>query len=166
MSRPTTTDLPMLIALMTDIHGNREAFAACLDHARQAGVGRYVFLGDYVGYGADPGWVVDQVSAMVRDGAVALLGNHDEAVLLPTGQMNPVAREAIEWTRHHLDDAQAAFLRDLPLTLEEDDRLYVHASADAPAQWNYVLGLDDARNSLLATERRLTFCGHVHVPQL
>ena len=48
----------MRIALMSDIHGNREAFEACLAHARWAKVQRTVFLGDYVGYGADPGWVV------------------------------------------------------------------------------------------------------------
>ena len=41
---------------------------------------RFVFLGDYVGYGADPSYVVDTVVRMVEDGAVALLGNHDEAI--------------------------------------------------------------------------------------
>ena len=29
-------------------------------------IGRYVFLGDYVGYGADPGFVVDTVEDFVR----------------------------------------------------------------------------------------------------
>ena len=51
----------MRIALLSDIHANREALTACLEHARANGVERYVFLGDYVGYGADPGFVVDTV---------------------------------------------------------------------------------------------------------
>ena len=51
----------MLIALMSDMHGNREAFAASLASAAAYPVDRYVFLGDYVGYGADPVWVLDQV---------------------------------------------------------------------------------------------------------
>jgi predicted phosphodiesterase len=42
----------MLIALLTDIHGNREAFEACLHDARRMRADRFVFLGDYVGYGA------------------------------------------------------------------------------------------------------------------
>jgi len=67
----------MRIALMSDIHANREAFAACLDHAAQNGIDRYVFLGDYAGYGADPGWVIDTVMERVAGGAVAVLGNHD-----------------------------------------------------------------------------------------
>ena len=44
----------MLIALLADIHANREALTACLADAESAKVDRYVFLGDLVGYGADP----------------------------------------------------------------------------------------------------------------
>jgi predicted phosphodiesterase len=51
----------MLNALMSDIHGNRQAFEACIQHAEARNVGRYIFLGDYVGYGADPLWVVSIV---------------------------------------------------------------------------------------------------------
>ena len=51
-------------------HANREAFSACLAHAASRGVDRLVFLGDYVGYGADPGWVVDTVMEHVSRGAV------------------------------------------------------------------------------------------------
>ena len=61
----------MLIALLSDIHGNREALDAVLAHARSMRAQRFVFLGDYVGYGADPSYVVDTVIRMVEDGAVA-----------------------------------------------------------------------------------------------
>ena len=118
----------MRIALMTDIHANREALEACLDHAAENGVARYVFLGDYAGYGADPGWVIDTVQAHVGRGAVAVLGNHDAAVLTDVADMNDAAAAAIAWTRTQLDARQRAFLADLPLAIEEKDRLYVHAS--------------------------------------
>ncbi len=71
----------MLIALLTDIHGNREAFSACLDHARLIGADRYILLGDYVGYGADPAWAVDTVASLVNEGAVAPLGNSEIPLL-------------------------------------------------------------------------------------
>ena len=77
----------MLIALMSDMHGNREAFAACLASAAAYPVDRYVFLGDYVGYGADPVWVLDQVIDYVARGAAAVLGNHDDAIAAPRVQM-------------------------------------------------------------------------------
>ena len=73
----------MLIALLADIHANREALTACLADAESAGVDQYVFLGDLVGYGADPEWVVDRVADMVEAGAIAVLGNHDAAALQP-----------------------------------------------------------------------------------
>ncbi len=156
----------MRIALLTDIHANREAFAACLDHASRSGIERYVFLGDYVGYGADPRWVTDTVMAHVERGALALLGNHDAAVLNGSEDMNQDAATAIEWTRAQLDSAQRDFLAGLPLTAEEDDRLYVHANPIAPAEWGYVTDLYTASRCLIATPAHATFCGHTHVPVL
>jgi diadenosine tetraphosphatase ApaH/serine/threonine PP2A family protein phosphatase len=156
----------MRIALMTDIHGNREALEACLDHAAQNGVGRYVFLGDYAGYGADPGWVIDTVQAEVARGAAAVLGNHDAAVLTDSEDMNDAAAAAIAWTRTQLDARQRAFLAGLPLAIEEKDRLYVHASGFEPDQWHYVDELYAAAKSLMATRAHATFCGHTHVPAL
>jgi diadenosine tetraphosphatase ApaH/serine/threonine PP2A family protein phosphatase len=156
----------MRIALMTDVHGNREAFAACLDHAAQNGIDRYVFLGDFTGYGADPGWVVDTVMAHVERGAVALLGNHDAAVLTDDSNMNEAAAAAIAWTRTQLGEDQRAFIAGLPLFIEEEDRLYVHASAYEPDQWHYVTDLYAASRSLMATQAHATFCGHTHVPAL
>jgi diadenosine tetraphosphatase ApaH/serine/threonine PP2A family protein phosphatase len=156
----------MRIALMTDIHGNQEALAACLDHAAQNGVGRYVFLGDYAGYGADPGWVIDTVMDHVGRGAVALQGNHDAAVLTDSRGMNDAAAAAIAWTKTQIDERQRKFLAGLPLTIEEKDRFYVHASAFEPAAWHYVTELYTAAKSLMATRAHATFCGHTHVPAL
>ena len=152
---------------MSDIHGNQEAFAACLDHAGENSIDRYVFLGDFVGYGADPGWVVDTAIAYVERGAVAILGNHDAAVLTDSvRRMNEVAETAIAWTRTQLDDRQRNFIAGLPLFIEEEDRLYVHASAHESDQWHYVVDIYAAASSLVATDARATFCGHTHVPAL
>ena len=126
----------MLIALFTDIHGNREALEACLAHSSRHAIDRCVFLGDYVGYGADPGFAVDTVRGFVERGAVALLGNHDSAAIGKPERMNEEAMLAIEWTRSRLDADQLAYLRRLPLTAEEDGRLYVHASPAAPPRWD------------------------------
>ena len=42
---------------------------------------RFAFLGDLVGYGADPLACLDIIAGMVEEGALALRGNHDEACL-------------------------------------------------------------------------------------
>ncbi len=156
----------MLIALFADVHANREAFDACLAAAARYGAESYVFLGDLVGYGADPSYVVDHVAAMAERGALVLLGNHDAAIALPDPHMNPHATAAVDWTRQVLDRAQCAFLASLPRTIRQDNRLYVHSEASAPEHWIYVTNVHDAGRSLAATDLPFSFCGHVHVPQL
>ena len=156
----------VLLALFADIHANRQAFTACLDFARAHGVERIVCLGDYVGYGADPEWTVETVMDLVENGALAVRGNHDTAIGAPSESMNAEAQAAIEWTRGRLSAPLRRFLAELPLTLETDDRLYVHSEASSPAKWRYVQSTADAGRSLMATTAHVTFCGHVHRPAL
>jgi diadenosine tetraphosphatase ApaH/serine/threonine PP2A family protein phosphatase len=157
----------MRIALVTDLHVNRQAVQAVLDHAQVQGVDSHAFLGDFVGYGADPGWVVDRVREHVARGAIAVQGNHDAAVArgaLPS--MRADARRVVEWTREQLDPAQLEFLAQLPLKRQMGELLYVHANAFDPAAWDYIQGRAEAAQSMHATTARVTFCGHMHEPRL
>jgi diadenosine tetraphosphatase ApaH/serine/threonine PP2A family protein phosphatase len=156
----------VLLAVFADIHANRQAFDACLGVARARGAERMICLGDYVGYGADPEWTIETAMGLVDGGAMAVRGNHDNAIGTPTQTMNAEAQAAIEWTRGRLDAAQRRFLAELPLTLHEDDRLYVHSEASHPAQWRYVQNTSDAARSIVATPAHVTFCGHIHMPAL
>jgi diadenosine tetraphosphatase ApaH/serine/threonine PP2A family protein phosphatase len=154
------------LAVFADIHANRQAFSACLDVARARGAERIICLGDIVGYGADPEWAVDTVMGLVDDGALAVIGNHDHAISTPSESMNAAAQAAIEWTRGRLSAPQRRFLAELPLTRQEDDRLYVHSEASHPARWHYVRDTPDAARSIAATDAHVTFCGHIHRPSL
>ena len=155
------------LALFADIHGNLEAISACLAHAKRLGAERYAFLGDLVGYGADPVAVLDLVEQYAADGAVAVLGNHDAAALGgPVDEMNANAQVAIAWTRTQLGARQRAFLDALPLTAKGDNMLFVHASAAAPQRWTYVTDAADAEQSMNAADSSYIFCGHVHQPML
>jgi diadenosine tetraphosphatase ApaH/serine/threonine PP2A family protein phosphatase len=157
----------MTIALLSDLHANREALEACLAHAQRHGADRHVFLGDFVGYGADPEWVVQTVAGHVSRGAVALLGNHDAAAAGTLRErLNPDARIVIEWTRRNLSESSRAFLSALPLTHQEGPWLFVHANGWAPRDFAYITDAFDARRSMRATRARITFCGHVHDPVL
>ena len=157
----------MLIAVITDLHANREALEACLAHAEKHNVTRYAFLGDLVGYGADPRWVLDKVMDYVRQGAWALIGNHDAGLLQGDRQgMNPTARKVVDWTRAQITAEQLDFIAKLPYRIEWEDILFVHANAWAPEKWEYIDGVMEATRSMHATKANITFCGHVHMPSL
>ena len=142
----------MRLALLSDLHANRQALEACLSHARSQGADRFAFLGDLVGYGADPVGVLDQVMALQAQGACVLQGNHDAmAVVPPTGDVS-VGASTAAWTHAQLNDAHRKFLAQLPLTDSVDHLLLVHASADKPEAWRYVDGERAARACLDAAK--------------
>ena len=151
-----------MIALLSDIHANLEALNACLAHARAQGATRYVFLGDFVGYGADPQAVVDLVAGYLERGAIAVQGNHDAALEKRAGRMNDAAQETIDWTLGALSAASRAFLRSLPLCVRQEQLCFVHASAVRPERWDYVDDKSAAYESIRAGGAIYTFSGHVH----
>jgi diadenosine tetraphosphatase ApaH/serine/threonine PP2A family protein phosphatase len=154
----------MRIALITDMHGNREALDAVLAAARRESPDRFAILGDIVGYGPDPAYCVETVALLAEGGAIVLKGNHDEAVSLARADMNEMARDAISWTKTRLAPAHVAFLGGLSLQHQEGDAYFVHASADAPEQWHYVNTGEAAARCIAASPARFTFCGHTHRP--
>lgn len=152
----------MLLALLSDIHANLEALEACLAHARAAGASRHAFLGDLVGYGADPAAVIGIVRRHAAEGAVVVQGNHDAAVARSSGVGTEGALDAVRWTRSVLDAEAIAWLGALPLQAREKEICFVHASADAPLRWEYVDTPALAKKSADAAGVPWTFCGHVH----
>lgn len=156
----------MKMAMFADIHSNLEAISSCLAHAQGLGAERFAFLGDLVGYGADPAAVLDLIEGHAQRGAVVVLGNHDAAVLGRAADLNSHARAAVAWTRGQLRPSHRAFLQGLPLVVKEEGMLFVHASAAAPEQWVYITSPAQADASMRAAGTSYVFCGHVHEPQL
>ncbi|GAB1386993.1 metallophosphoesterase family protein [Melaminivora sp.] len=159
----------MKIALLSDIHANWQALQACLAHARAQGADQMALLGDLVGYGADPGPVLDCCMALVAEGALAVRGNHDAASLAPPpAAAANLGEQSAQWTAPRLNAAQREFLASLPLTARAGpDVLLVHASADAPERWHYVADSNAAERSMAAATQidpaiRYVFSGHVH----
>ena len=158
----------MKIALLSDLHANLPALDACLEHARAQGAEQFALLGDLVGYGADPGPVLDRVMQLVADGALCVRGNHDDAAVAPPPQVEDLGDQSAQWTHPHLSAEQRAFLAGLPLTARMGpDALLVHASADGPERWHYVADSNAAERSMAAATQidpaiRYVFSGHVH----
>ncbi|WP_028601862.1 metallophosphoesterase family protein [Ottowia thiooxydans] len=165
----------MKLALLADIHANRHALEACLAHAEKAGVERHAFLGDLVGYGAEPGAVVQTVMALQERGAIAIKGNHDLYSSMPLVEgKTDLGYASVAWTQQQLSRDERAFLANLPMTHTESSFLLVHASADSPERWRYVetpelaaASLDGAMQPPVGNENvRHVFGGHVHAQAL
>ncbi len=152
----------MRIALLSDIHANAQALDACLAHARGEDIARYAFLGDFVGYGADAQAVAAAVAGEAAKGAVAVKGNHDEAIEGGSFYFNEIAAVALDWARATLAPDAARFLAALPLVVREGACCFVHASAAAPQRWDYVDSPRAAARCIDAAATTYTFCGHVH----
>ena len=111
--------------------------------------------------------MLERIEEHAGRGAIVLLGNHDAAALgRPVHGLNMQALAAITWTRPRLGRRHRAFLERLPLTVREENRLFVHASAAVPERWTYVAGPRQAALCMRATDAGIIFCGHVHEQRL
>ncbi|MFQ5412147.1 MAG: metallophosphoesterase family protein [Phycisphaerae bacterium] len=163
-----------MLAIISDIHSNLEAFRTVLADIKRRGVEKIYCLGDIVGYGPDPAECLDLVAEHTE---MSLCGNHDHAVFYEPMNFNVSAERAAFWTRSVLEDEHDAekrnrrwrFLGSIDPRQEMNGFLFVHGSPRKPI--NEYLFPDDvytAPHKLLANfdrmEQLTCFCGHTHVP--
>lgn len=153
----------MKLAIVSDIHGNLEAFTAVLRDIESQNVDKIHFLGDVVGYGCNPAACLELVHKLCD---TRLMGNHEFAVLgrLSTDQYAPAAKESAAWTQAQLSDFELACLEELEISRTVDDLFFVHASAYEPEQWHYVLDEQEAQLAFDHLDQSICFFGHSHVP--
>jgi diadenosine tetraphosphatase ApaH/serine/threonine PP2A family protein phosphatase len=149
------------VAILSDIHSNRQALEAVLAATEEAGVEQTWCLGDMVGYGADP----DACAALARERCdTCLVGNHDLALLgaLDISTFSEAAAAAVEWTREQAGEETLEFLRSLEPAASQGGIGLFHASPRDPI-WEYVLSTDQAEAGLEACEERVGLIGHSHI---
>lgn len=164
----------MKIAIISDLHSNKEALDAVFAHVRAQGIQSMICLGDVVGYGPDPQHCVDLVRGHAE---ITVMGNHDEALFHDAADFNPHARSAIDWTRSQLrprwwsgseTKGRWRWLRDLPHAHTIGRYTFVHGSTRDPVR-EYVLSTDGFLNpsklrAIFDSFDGVTFCGYTHHP--
>jgi predicted phosphodiesterase len=157
----------MRVAVLGDVHSNREALEAVISDAKAEGAERFLQVGDIVGYGPDPADCIDRLREVEAD---VCLGNHDAATvrLLSLDAFNPFAKMALEWTMFELKRPHRDLLQKLPLQVgfPELDATLVHGSLHKPETFDYVRSLASAAHSLEVQETQVCFVGHSHQPCL
>jgi predicted phosphodiesterase len=157
-------------AVISDIHSNLEGLQAVLGEAERAGVDALLCCGDIIGYNADPNGCVD----LVREKKIRCIrGNHERGLEdLEEGHapnMNPVAMEALLFTRESLTDSRREWLMSLPDELVVEGSFYLfHGSPADPDE--YIFDPFEAAyafKSLVyehsSPANLLCFIGHTHV---
>lgn len=150
------------IVFISDIHGNIVAFREVLKQLDGADI---FSLGDTVGYGPYPAQCVD---AVIEHCSGVIQGNHDAAVAeeINYNTFSPPARRSAEWTREQLSARQINYLRNLPLSLENDNFKLFHGSPSQPLR-QYIetpTGIRGAYSE--AGKPGLLALGHTHKPYL
>lgn len=153
----------MRYLLLSDVHGNWEAFKAVLGEVKNEKFDRVIFLGDIVGYGADPQKCCEQLKKLEP---VTVMGNHDAAVLRPEllSWFNHYARLALEWTAAHLSKSCLEYLASFPVRVKFDDITAVHSNPYKPESWEYILSKLDALFYIKKTSDKIILFGHTHIP--
>jgi predicted phosphodiesterase len=151
----------MKVAVVSDIHSNRQAFEAVLEAIAASDAAELWCLGDLVGYGADPDRCVELARNHV---AVCLAGNHDMAVAgeLALEDFSRGASIAAQWTREVIAPDNLEFLAELRPQAQEGSVGLYHASPRDPV-WEYVLSALLAELCLDAQPERVCLIGHSHV---
>jgi predicted phosphodiesterase len=162
-SRKNCLIFGMKFAVIADVHANLEALQAVLGDAKDQTCTHFAFLGDFVGYCADPKACVNILRAM---NAPCVKGNYDEycARELPPDGLAPSAASVVQWTHNQLTEDDRQWLRNLPHVRTVEDFTIVHATLEFPERWGYVFERAAAETSLAHQRTPVCFFGHTHVP--
>ncbi|MBE2319747.1 metallophosphoesterase family protein [Solirubrobacter sp. CPCC 204708] len=149
----------MRIAVFGDAHAHAEALDAVIAAAERAGVDALWSLGDMIGGGPDPAYVV----RVTRERCLlALMGNHDYAA---TGSVDPSrlggATRSLELAREALGEDDLAWMRGRRPAARRADVECWHGGPRNPV-WEFV-GPSNADACLARQKASLGLVAHTHV---
>lgn len=162
----------MRFIVLGDIHSNALALEAALSSAREIGFDQLVLLGDLFTYGVEPRAVFELVrEAQQRDGALLMIGNHDELYLSPDERTREYCeklpawiRESVDWTERALENVDLAALEWRESYIRSG--VYVsHANPFVFPDWRYLNTEAEHREAAVALEERgqqIGVFGHTH----
>ncbi len=157
----------MRYLILSDMHGNWDAFEVVLRHARRKRFDAALVLGDLVGYGAAPNQVVEAVRELAPR-IFVVRGNHDKVVAgIDRGEhFNPAALQAAKWTTGRLTPTNLRYVRELPegpVMVEKGVAICHGSPLDEDT---YVFSDLDAFEIFSVHEVPVTFFGHTHIPSI
>jgi predicted phosphodiesterase len=149
----------MRVAVFGDAHAHAEALDAVLEAAEHAGVDELWSLGDMIGGGPDPAYVVARTRERCR---VALMGNHD---YVATGAVDPErlgpAKRSLELACAQLTEDDVEWMRSRRPAARRHGVQCWHGGPHHPV-WEFV-GPRNAADCLAVQREPLGLVAHTHL---
>lgn len=157
----------MKYLILSDIHSNIQAFTKVVESEKYD---KILFLGDVIGYGADPYLCY---KFFLELGGEGVIGNHEYGVIKPFTLVNfsENARVGVMHTIKSLPKEYVDHMKKLPEFLQMDDFILCHSMLGFPLEFPYVFPED--KDSIFLRESfenmkkrgvRVMFTGHTHKP--
>jgi putative phosphoesterase len=158
-----------LIGVISDIHGNLPALEAVRHDLTRRGVTDIVNLGDHA---SSPLWPSETVALLMQQPWIQISGNHDRQV----AREDPASHgEADRYAFTSLNDAQKAWLRDLPATaVHPAGVLLCHGTPSSDMEFLLeeiaherfrLMQPAQIERQLGGPGPRVVCCGHSHTPR-
>jgi predicted phosphodiesterase len=151
----------MKYAIISDVHGNLQALRAVVADIQDLKVDRVLFLGDAVGYAADPRGCITLLDSVCD---VTIAGNHDKIAATSLGMkdLTPAALASLRWTIDDITSDEIRWLRRLSMNREENGMYLVHGHPDRPHLWRYMETDRDAEEAFENVKNKIVLVGHTH----
>lgn len=156
----------MRYAIITDIHGNLEAFDRVYADIKRSKIDKIICLGDIIGYGPDPEKVVE---FFVKKKIPCVRGNHEIAVSddYELNNFNKYAYDSIILTRKLISEKSKAWIKKLPKNLIIAEMLFVHGCPeDDPDTYIVQLSEKEMKKVFKSMKQKICFVGHTHISLL
>jgi len=156
----------MRLAVVSDIHGNLEAFKQVLLDIDRSKVDEVACLGDCIGYGPEP----DQVVSLVRQKNIpSVMGNHELGVANKSylDWFNQPTRRSLLLTQELLSSDTLEFINNLKPTLVFQGCRLVHGfPPESITTYLFDVSQSEFVRAFSDMQGKMCFIGHTHVPEI
>lgn len=156
------------LAIISDIHGNKEALQAVLNNISSRGIDAIINLGDSLYGPLDPGGTAN---LLIQHKIMSIMGNCDRLLLEPTENPN----QTVDFVKESLTKEHLSWLRQLPANAIVDDILCCHGTPETDEVYlleemtqegGKLKSIEEISFSLKDVKQNIIVCGHTHIPRV
>ncbi|MEH7458993.1 metallophosphoesterase family protein [Bacillus sp. JJ1127] len=157
----------MKMAIIADIHGNKDALQAVLTDINNRGIQSIYNLGDSL-YG--PLFPLETYDLLMNQNVQSIKGNCERILLEPN-----TSNLTVQYVQNLLKDEHKTWISNLPNFLQTDDFYFCHGTSTSDeiylleemnASGAVLKKTEDIMKLVSGISQRLIFCAHTHIPRV